>query len=134
MTAGEPFFDSSVLLYLLSDVEQRAERVEDLLLHDGHVSIQVLNEVASVAIRKQALSMREVRELLEVVRGSCHTHSLTVETHELGLDISERYGFSIYDSMIVASALEHGCRTLLTEDLQHGQVIDKRLRIVNPFA
>ena len=134
MRTGEVFFDSSVILYLLSGNGAQADAVEELLLREGHISVQVLNEVAAVALRKQALSIAEIREFLSGIRECCRTHALTPETHDRGLDIAERYGFSIYDSLIVAAALASGCRTLYSEDLQHGQVIEKRLTVVNPFA
>jgi predicted nucleic acid-binding protein len=48
--------------------------------------------------------------------------------------ISDRYGFSYWDSLIVAAALDAGCAVLYTEDLQNGQTIDSALRIINPFS
>lgn len=134
MRAGEVFFDTSVLLYLLSADEGKADRVEALLLRRGVLSVQVLNEFAAVALRKHALSPAEIREFLGGLREFCRTHALTLEAHEQGLDLVERYGFQLYDSMIVASALESGCRVLYSEDLQHGQVIERRLKVINPFA
>lgn len=133
MRGAEVFFDTSVLLYLLSAEPEKADRVEALLLRGGVVSVQVLNEFTAVALRKHALSPREVREFLGDLREFCRTEPLTLESHEHGLDITERLGFHLYDSMIVASAMECGCRTLYSEDLQHGQVIEKRLKVVNPF-
>jgi predicted nucleic acid-binding protein len=134
MRAGEAFFDTSVILYLLSRDDGKANRVEELLLQRGHINAQVLNELAAVSLRKHSLSPGEVREFLLGIREFCHTHSLTAEVHERGLDVVERYGFSLYDSMIVAAALESGCRCLYSEDLQHGQIIDKQLRVINPFV
>jgi predicted nucleic acid-binding protein len=134
MRAGEVFFDTSVLLYLLSADVGKADRVEALLLRRGVLSVQVLNEFAAVALRKHALSPAEVREFLGGLREFCRTHALTLGAQEHGLDLVERYGFQLYDSMIVASALESGCRVLYSEDLQHGQVIEKRLKVINPFA
>jgi predicted nucleic acid-binding protein len=58
---------------------------------------------------------------------------VTVDTHDRGLDIAERFGFSLYDSMIVSSALESGCTVLYSEDMQHGQKIDAQLVVLNPF-
>ncbi len=134
MRNAEAFFDSSVLLYLLSGDEERADTVEELLQAQGHINVQVLNEVAAVAIRKRALSLGETREFLADIRVFCRAHALTPGVHERGMDIAERFGFSLYDSMIVAAALEVGCRTLYSEDLQHAQVIEKQLKVVNPFA
>jgi predicted nucleic acid-binding protein len=134
MSAAEAFFDTSVLLYLLTEDNKKADRVEELLQRRGVITVQVLNELSAVALRKQSLSLIELREFLAGVREFCSALPLTVEHHELGLDVTARYGFSLYDSMIVAAALHSGCRTLYSEDLQHGQVIGKRLRVVNPFA
>ena len=134
MSAAEAFFDTSVVLYLLSGNATKAERAEELLASKGVISVQVLNEFAAVATRKHALSPAEIREVLGTVRTLCSTLPITVDMHDRGLEIAERYGFSVYDSMILAAALQAGCRTLYSEDLQHMQVIERRLTVVNPFV
>ncbi len=133
MSGAEVFFDTSVLLYLLSDDTKKADRVEELLQKTGIISVQVLNEFAAVATRKLALSLLEVREVLDTIRTVCATHSLSEETHDRGIRVAQQYRFSICDSMIVAAALLAGCRTLYSEDLQHGQVIEDQVTVVNPF-
>jgi predicted nucleic acid-binding protein len=132
--SADAFFDTSVLLYLLSPDVRKAERVETLLGDGGTISVQVLNEFAAVARRKAALTWPEVREALGVVRASCATRAVTEETHDRGIDIAERYGFSLYDAMIVAAAQAARCVALYSEDLQHRQVIDGTLTIRNPFV
>lgn len=134
MSDAEAFFDTSVLLYLLSAETGKADRAEELLEQSGVISVQVLNEFTVVGTRKLGLSFAEVREVLGTIRTVCDTQPLTVEHHDKAMEIAERYGFSFYDSVIVASALLAGCRTLYSEDLQHRQVIDKRLTVINPFA
>jgi predicted nucleic acid-binding protein len=133
MSAAKVFFDTNVLLYLLSEDAAKADRAEALLADGGVISVQVLNEFASVASRKRRLSWPEIHEVLDTVRRLCRVEPLLLATHERGLEISERYGFSIYDALIVASALNAKCEVLLTEDLQDGQRIDDRLVIRNPF-
>jgi predicted nucleic acid-binding protein len=133
MSGVEPFFDTSVLLYLLSDDAAKADRVESLLSTRGVVSVQVLNEFAVVALRKLKMPLSEVREILDTIRAVCAVEPLTIETHDRGLAVCERYRFSLYDSMLVAAALISGAKILYSEDLQHGQVIDNQLRITNPF-
>jgi predicted nucleic acid-binding protein len=133
MTAADPFFDTSVLLYLLSADASKADRVEGLLADRGTISVQVLNEFAAVALRKLKMPLGEVREILGTVRAVCSVESITEATHDRGLEICGRYGFSVYDSMLVATALSAAATILYTEDLQHGQVIDGCLTIVNPF-
>ena len=128
----KPFVDTNVLLYLLSNDADKSAAAETLLKDRVIVSVQVLNEFANVAHRKFRFSWAEVRAaLVDIVRFS-EVHVLTTRTHELGLDIAERYGFAFYDSLIVAAALEAGCKRLLSEDFQHAQRIDG-LRIENPF-
>ena len=63
----------------------------------------------------------------------CAVEPLTIETHERGLTIASRYGLSVYDAMIVSSALLAGCTLLYSDDMQHGQVFDRRLTVRNPF-
>jgi predicted nucleic acid-binding protein len=134
MPDTETFFDTNVLFYLLSEDATKADRVEELIASGGVISVQVLNEFAAVAARKLSLSWREIRDILIPIREVCEIEPVTVETHDRGIEIAERYRFSFYDAMIVASALRAGCKTLYSEDLQQGQVIDRQLRIRNPFA
>jgi len=133
MSAAESFFDTNVLLYLLSKDAAKADRAEQLLVSGGVISVQVLNEFASVASRKLAMTIPEIRDILSTIRALCSVKLLDIDTHELGLDMTERYGFSIYDGLIVAAAVQAECTILYTEDLQQGQVI-KQLVIQNPFA
>jgi predicted nucleic acid-binding protein len=133
MSAAERFLDTNVLLYLVSADAAKADRAEAELNAGGIVSVQVLNEFAAVASGKLRMPLAEIREVLEAVRAACRLVPLDEPTHDLGLAIMDRYGLSIYDAMIVASALNAGCQILLSEDMQHGQLIDGRLRIRNPF-
>ena len=75
----------------------------------------------------------DIGEILTQVRAVCPVEPLSIETHERGLAIAARYGLGVYDAMIVASALVAGCKALYSEDLQHGQVFERRLSVRNPF-
>lgn len=127
------FFDTNVPLYLFSADADKAERAETLLMAGGQISVQVLNEFAAVTRRKFGLSWDEVEESLAVLRRFCRVMPLTLGVHEQGLLLAQRYGFAVYDAMIVAAALTAGCTTLYSEDLQDGQRIDDILTIRNPF-
>jgi predicted nucleic acid-binding protein len=131
MSAAD-FFDSNVLLYLASGDAAKAARAENLLADRGVVSVQVLDEFASVAGRKFAMTMDEIRDVLAAVRAVCTVVVADIDTHTQGLDIAERYKFSVYDSMLVSAALKAGCTTFFTEDLHHGQKIGG-LTVRNPF-
>jgi predicted nucleic acid-binding protein len=133
MSEVDSFFDTNVLLYLLSKDAAKADRAEALLASGGVVSVQVLNEFASVASRKLAMTIPEIREILSTIQGVCIVKPLDIETHKLGLELAERYGFSIYDGMIVAAAVRAECTILYTEDLQQVQMIAK-MQIRNPFV
>ena len=133
MSGAEVFLDTNVLLYLLSGDAEKADRAEERIADGGVISVQVLNEFASVAFRKFGLAWPEIREVLDTVRAVCRTEPVTVETHDRGLVIAERYGLTIYDSTIVAAALLAGCTSLLSEDLQDGQKLGDHLVVKNPF-
>jgi len=113
-----PFFDTNVVLYLLSADPAKAERAEELVAEGGLISVQVLNEVTAVTRRKLGMSWREVRDVLAQLRAACAVAPLTVETHERGLLVAERCRLSVYDGMIVAAALLAGCSILYTEARQ----------------
>lgn len=134
MPAADAFFDTNVVLHLFSGDAAKAQVAEDLLAGGGHVSVQVLNEVASVARRKLGLAWDEVADVTATLRSVCTVAPLTVATHERGLGLARRYGLSVFDAMIAAAALDCGCRTLYTEDLQHGLRVGAQLVVRNPFA
>lgn len=133
MSVGEHFFDTNVLLYLLSADAGKADRAEALVAAGGVVSVQVLNEFAAVAVGKLGMTAAETREALGPIRVVCRVVPISEDTHDLGMALCERYRLSIYDAMIVAAAMLAECRTLVSEDLQHGQTFDARLKVRNPF-
>jgi predicted nucleic acid-binding protein len=127
------FFDSNILLYLASDDAKKADVAERLLASGGAISVQVLNEIANVARRKMRMDWRETHAFLALIRHLVRVAPLTLETHDTGMALAETYGFSTYDSMIVAAALLEGCDVLLSEDMQDGLLVREQLRIFNPF-
>jgi predicted nucleic acid-binding protein len=127
------FFDTNVLVYMASGDLRKAHRAEAIVGAGGAISVQVLNELANVARRKMQLSWDDTHAFLSPLRALLTVHPLDIQTHEIGLALAERYGLSTYDAMIAASALQAGCDTLWSEDMQHGLVLDGRLRISNPF-
>jgi len=116
MNATDAFFDSNVILYLASPDPRKAERAESVMAPGGVVTVQVLNEVTDVARRKLKMDWVEVHELLAVVRSVCKVDPVTIEVHEHGLLLAERYRFRIYDSLILAAAIRAGCTTVYSED------------------
>lgn len=127
------FVDSNILVYTFA-LDERSTVAEALLQRRPVISVQGLNEFANVARRKLRMDWDELREALAVIRTLCPVIlPLDMGTHENALRLAERYDFATFDSLIVASALEAGCDILWSEDMQHGMIIDERLRIANPF-
>jgi predicted nucleic acid-binding protein len=127
------FLDTNVVIYLLGSDSEKANRAEALVASGAECSVQVLNEVANVMRRRRSMSWREIREFLRLLQQLCAVHPQSIETHSRGLDLAERYSLSVYDSMIVASALLAGCETLWSEDMQDGLLVENQLHIRNPF-
>ncbi len=133
MPGPEAFIDTNVLLYLLSADREKADRTENILRAGGLISVQVLNEMTAVAHWQLAMSWEELDEVLTLIRSMCRVVSLTVETHDRGIAVAKRYGLDLYDTMIVAAALLGNCKTLYSEDMCDGLLIESRLLIRNPF-
>jgi predicted nucleic acid-binding protein len=128
------FFDTTILIYAISDSDPRAAIAEELLAAGGHISVQVLNEFAAVARRKLKMSWEEIAEALAAVRALCESPApLTVAVHEQALELAARYGYHIYVALILASAIDAGCTTLYSEDMHDGHDLGP-IAIRNPFG
>ena len=126
------FIDSNVILYLL-DNGPKATIAESVIREGGIISVQVLNECLSNLRRKSKLSFHDCNRFLYAIRNLVEVVPLTIETHDLGRAITEKYQLSIFDSMIIASALASGCVKIFSEDMQHAMVIEGLTTIENPF-
>jgi predicted nucleic acid-binding protein len=133
MSATDVFLDTNVRLYLISDDAAKADRAEELIGAGGVISVQVLNEFASVASRKNSMQPPEIREVLSAVRAACSVEPLSLQTHDLALDLVERFHVSFYDALTVAAARLAKCGVLYSEDMQDGQTVEG-VTIQNPFA
>jgi len=127
------FFHTNVLSYAITAGDPRSDVAERLLAARGVVSAHVLNELVAVARRKLGRSWEEIGEALGAIRILCPAPvPITVETHEAAVRVAQQYGYQIYDALVIAAALEAGCETLYSEDLQDGQKLEGRT-IRNPF-
>lgn len=131
---ARPFFDTNVLIYAFREGDSHNQTSRKLLGEGGVTGVQVLNEFAAIARRKLGFSWEEVLEALVAIRVLCPSVApLTLETHRRALHIAKRYGYQIFDGLVIAAALDVGSRTLYTEDMQDGQEIET-LTIRNPFS
>jgi predicted nucleic acid-binding protein len=128
------FLDTSIFVYAIRQDDPRSLPAEELISAGGKISVQVLNEFAAVVRRKTKMSWDDVQVALESIEALCPGPlPVTIDTHKRALAIARKYQYGVYDALIVASALEAGCTILYSEDMQDGQVIDRRLTIRNPF-
>jgi predicted nucleic acid-binding protein len=137
LTSDNVFWDTNVLVYCydknLSERKVKAQALS-IDLPDIMISTQVMNELAFVLSKKQGLNWNKVADVLHEVTQNFTIHTNTAETIIKATSIAQKYQFSFYDSLIISAALESGCNTLYSEDMQHGQHIENKLKIVNPFV
>ena len=127
------FLDSNILIYAVGDDESRRAVAESLIAQRPVVSAQVLAETAAVLRRKFMLEHPAIEKILTAILARVSCEPLSAGTVLSALRLGERLGYSHYDSQIIAAALEAGCSVLYSEDMQHGQLIDDTLTILNPF-
>jgi predicted nucleic acid-binding protein len=131
--SGKPFLDTNILIYAFASNDPRAGIAEKLLAAGGVVGVQTLNEFVAVAVRKLAMPWDHILDALHAMRVLCPSPvPLTLEIHEAALRIASKHRYHIYDSLVIAAAIQASCRTLYSEDMRDGQVIDG-LTIRNPF-
>mgnify|MGYP002777869370 CR=1 FL=1 len=132
---GNVFLDSNIAIYAHTNLDLAKQAIAQRLVNrpDCLISTQVCSEFANALRKKFKLDWPAIQLLLDNLLMNAPVHVNTPETIRQATGIAHRYGFSFYDSLIIAAALETGCTTLYSEDLQHGQVIDGKLEIQNPF-
>ncbi len=137
--SAEHFLDTNVFVYLFDETDPSKQKRAESLVNDslasgtGCISFQVVQETLNVLIRGLGFVSEDARRVLDDVLLPLWQVNPTAELYQNAISIRARYGFSFYDSLIVAAALEAGCNRLYSEDLQHGQTI-QQLTILNPFT
>ena len=134
----EHFIDTNVIVYLFDETDSRKRQLAEDLVHrsmehgTGCISYQVVQETMNVVTRKLGVRPEVARKLLDDVLIPLWQSNSTAELYRRALTLQAEHSFSFYDSLIIAAALESGCNRLYSEDMQHGQRI-QRLTILNPF-
>jgi predicted nucleic acid-binding protein len=134
--ADKTFFDSNIIVYCYTGTEPEKQTTAFKIIDECQnpvISTQVLQEFCNVAHKKFSAKEIDIEQAISEVESLFSVHVNSVNTIRKANDIKAKYGFSFYDSLIIAAAFECGCDTLYSEDLQDGQVIEKSLTIVNPF-
>lgn len=127
------FADTNVIVYAVGKDSAHRAIARQIITDGVIVSAQVINETVSVLTRKQNASLVVAHEIAGSLLDLCDTVPVDAQTIRKAIELASRYQLSHWDSLIVSAAILAGCEILYSQDMQHGQVIDKRLKIVNPF-
>ena len=133
------FVDTNIWLYsLVQRVEvndDRHRQAADFLLNLARpvINSQVIREICSNLIKKLSMPEEQVRVLIHGWYQDCEVITSNASQHLLASRLRKSYSLSYWDSLIVAAAIDAGCVTLFSEDMQHGQMIESYLTIINPF-
>jgi len=131
------FLDTNIVIYSYSEDEPKKEEIANDILEEYSnqiiISNQVINELSNTLFRKFKLDADDVRAVVLELNDNFPIVNFNLETQLKGIEIKEKYKLQFYDSMILATALENGCNIVYSEDMQHGQIIENSLTIINPF-
>ena len=131
------FLDTNIVIYAYSENEPKKQEIANNILEQYNnqiiISTQVINELSNTLFRKFKLNANDVKEVVLELNEYFPIVNFSVQTQLKGIEIKEKYKLQFYDSMILATALENGCNILFSEDMQHNQVIENSLTIINPF-
>ena len=133
--SGKIFIDTNIFVYTQSSVEIKKRNISTGIIenYDCHASTQVLSEVSNVLTKKLNMPVQEVKQIISAINENCTISIIDYETVQKALDLKERYGYSYYDSLILAAAIESGCQKIFSEDMNNRQIIANTLEIANPF-
>jgi len=129
------FLDTNIFVYLYSEDEPEKQSIAIEILEQLHgvTSTQVINEFCSACLKKLKISNHIVQLAVEEIVESCELCFIDMEVIQKALLLNDIYGYTYYDCLILASAILNDCKYLYSEDMQHNQLIEGKLRIINPF-
>jgi len=132
------FLDSNIILYSYSKTESNKSQVaNNLIFSHNHnkvlISTQVINEVTNILYKKFKLDSRSIENVILEIDNNFMIVDFSLTTQIKAIKIKEKYKLQYYDSLILATALENSCTILYSEDMQHNQLIENQLKIINPF-
>jgi len=135
MPDSNAFIDSNILIYAYSITEpDKSQMARDTIdKYNSILSIQVINEFSNNCLKKLKKPHNEIISAIQEIARNFSVTQITIPIIVKALHLQERYQFSYFDCIMLASALEHNCKYIFSEDMQHGQVIENRLTIMNPF-
>ncbi|MBD3843663.1 MAG: PIN domain-containing protein [Campylobacterales bacterium] len=132
---GRIFIDTNIILYSYSETELEKSDIANRLIFETKniISNQVTNETINILYKKYNLNSQQIEDVILELDDNFEICNFTIKTQVKALRIKEKYKYQYYDSLIIATALESGCSILYSEDMQHNQIIENKLTIINPF-
>jgi len=130
------FIDSNLFIYSYTDVLPEKQATARKLIEglpQINISTQVLNEFVNTMLKKMKVPWDIITGNLQEIIENSQVKTISAQTVLKACDIASKYKYSYYDSLIIAAALEAGCNTLYSEDMHSGQLVENKLKIVNPF-
>jgi predicted nucleic acid-binding protein len=126
--------DTNVLIYAFGKQDDDRKIIaKEIITKCNIISLQVVNETVYVLLKKFNFTLPEVESIVQFMKQKFVISDLSTNTLDQTIKIANRYGFSFWDSMMIASALNNHCSILFSEDMHHNQIIEDRLQIINPF-
>jgi predicted nucleic acid-binding protein len=127
--------DTNVLLYAIDlDSPDKLVIAADLLDREPVICSQNLSELINVLLKRWKYPKEKIGMMVTVMLDTCKFFPITQTTYLKSIELTKKYDLQIFDAIIVASAIEAGCDTLYSEDLQHNMVIEQQLTVINPFV
>jgi predicted nucleic acid-binding protein len=129
------FIDSNILIYAHTKQDDKKRKIAQEILYSDSIlgTTQVVNESVNVFIKRFKISLVEIQQIVNQIFLYLPVKTIDHITIQFAMKICSNYFYSYYDSLIIASALEHNCTILYSEDLHHTQKIENTLTIINPF-
>jgi len=126
--------DSNILIYAFADHDDFHKSIaKDIISKCNIISLQAINETVYILLRKFKFPKEQLEQVVQFLKEQFIISNLTVNTLDQTIALSKKYNFSFGDGMMIAAALENHCTIIYTEDLTHNQLIENRLKIINPF-
>lgn len=135
-TSDKVFIDTNILIYAYSVDETNKKLIVNELLNKHEfiiLSTQVINEFINTMYKKKKLKIEDIKNAVIELQKNFSIENISISTIRKALDITSKYNYAFFDSLIISSALETNCAILFSEDMHDSHIIDNRLKIINPF-
>ena len=129
------FIDTNILLYAYSTEKNKQEIAQNIINTNNNIYIskQVINETINILIKKFKLNIKDIINVVKELEKEFIILDFDIQTQLNTLKLTQNYNLQFYDALIVSTALKNSCTILYSEDMQDKLVIEKKLKIINPF-